>query len=189
MTKPRFVACMLAGLFAIAIAVIFLLCFYNPYPLYFREEIEFAGEKYGVSPALVASIIFAESSFRTDAKSNRGAVGLMQLLPSTAEWLCARQGESFSEEMLTNPLYNIELGTYYLSYLFEKFENETAVLAAYNAGEGNVRLWLLNTTYSADGEGLTTTPYKETNEYIKKVKKAERRYLKIMNNEQLRLRG
>ena len=151
---------------------------HKPYPLYYKDEIVFASEKYGVSSALIASVIFAESSFRADAKSSQGAMGLMQILPSTAEWLCAKKGESFSLELLTNPLYNIELGTYYLSYLFDRFGDKNTVLASYNAGEGNVMLWLLNENYSKDGEKITNTPFKETNGYIKKVGKAEKYYLK-----------
>ena len=166
------------GVIALLTLIILMLYFFKPYPMKFEEEIKYASQKYDVSPSLVASVIFAESSYLPDTKSNRGAVGLMQILPSTAEWLCKKTGQNYSQELLTNPLYNIELGTYYLSYLFNKFNDVATVLASYNAGEGNVKLWLLNSLYSADGEKLSSTPFAETNAYIKKVQVAQEYYIK-----------
>lgn len=122
---------------------------------------------------LVLAVIKAESEFDESAVSNKGAVGLMQLLPSTAEWLWSQNYDSeLTEEMLYSPEINIELGIAYLKYLLDRFELEYA-LAAYNAGEGVVSGWLEDGLSSVDD-----IPYKETREYVRKVT----RYYKIFKS-------
>jgi len=92
----------------------------------------------------VAAVIHTESGFRENAVSARGARGLMQVMPSTAEWVAGRIGyPSFSVEMLFDPRYNIEIGTWYLADLIRQFEGSAVVaLAAYNGGRGEVDRWL-----------------------------------------------
>lgn len=103
-----------------------------------------------VSPALVLAVIGIESAGRADAVSSAGAVGLMQLIPATAE----RFGVSDS----TDPVQNIKGGVAYLDWLLKEFDNDPVmVLAAYNAGEGAVR----------DNGGVP--PYAETRDYVPKV--------------------
>ncbi|MBQ2713610.1 MAG: lytic transglycosylase domain-containing protein [Clostridia bacterium] len=153
--------------FLSVLGVIFL----NPYPLKFKEEISLASQKFGVSPSLVASMINAESGFKETAKSSKGAVGLMQLMPSTAKWLCEKQGQEFFEENLFDAKNNINLGTYYMHYLLEKFESVETAICAYNAGEGNVMLWLVNDKYAPNHKTIISTPYPETNAYLGKVMK------------------
>lgn len=103
-----------------------------------------------VSPALVLAVIGIESAGRADAISSAGAVGLMQLIPATAE----RFGVSDS----TDPIQNIKGGVAYLDWLLKEFNNDPVmVLAAYNAGEGAVR--------ANDG----VPPYAETRDYVPKV--------------------
>ena len=97
-------------------------------------------------------------------------MGLMQLLPSTAKWLAEKlELEMFDDSQLLEPSVNIKLGTYYLSYLQDKFESPEAVLSAYNAGETIVRTWLQNQEYSIDGVSLQKIPYLETKNYVEKV--------------------
>lgn len=144
-------------------AAIFLYGCLFPYP--YREEIE-AGS---CDPLLTLAVIKAESGFRADAVSRAGAVGLMQLLPETAEYVRAMYG--YAEGKLTDPAYNIRLGSAYLSYLLKKYQDLGTALAAYNAGEGRVLLWLRDETYSKDGKVILCTPFPETNGYLKKVKK------------------
>lgn len=122
---------------------------------------------YGVDPYLVLAVMKAESGFRPKAMSSRGAVGLMQILPETASYVCELYG--FEEADLTDEAYNVKVGTAYLSYLFGKFEERTTVLAAYNAGEGNVSAWLRNEEYSKDGKTLDYIPFTETRSYTKKI--------------------
>jgi len=127
-------------------------------------------------PPLVYAVIKAESGFRADAVSSAGAVGCMQLLPSTAKFICEREGIGFDFERLKEKEYNITLGCLYLNYLFERFSEEETVLAAYNAGEGTVSEWLKNSEYSPDGKTLTRFPYSETHAYVKKVIKYQKIY-------------
>lgn len=141
---------------------------YNPYPLKYETEIISTAQKFGVAPALVASIINAESGFNENAKSSKGALGLMQIMPSTAKWLCELQGINFQEKNLLNPETNIALGTYYVQYLLQKFESVECAICAYNAGEGNVMLWLLNEKYASNNK-IISTPFPETNAYLDKV--------------------
>lgn len=166
----------------VIISVVFLIILFlliKPYPLKYKEEINYVANKYQLSPSLIASIIYTESSFQTDCISSKGAVGLMQLMPKTAKWLCEKQNINYNEAMLKNPLYNLDLGSYYLSYLITKFKNLNTVLYAYNAGEGNVQIWLKDSRYTLNGVELTSSPYPETNAYVKKVNKVAVYYKKI----------
>ncbi len=144
------------------------------FPLKFQEEIVSASETFNVDPVLIASVINSESGFNQNAVSSKGAVGLMQLMPSTAEFLAEKLG--YGEYDLTSASDNINLGTYYLSILLEEFGDETLALCAYNAGPGNVRSWLQNSQYSTDGENLLVIPFKETQNYIKKCERAKKYY-------------
>lgn len=123
---------------------------------YFEEKIPYGELIYreairnGLEPELVAAVVRAESGFYPDIVSVKNAIGLMQLIPSTGELMGASD--------LTDPVENVRAGTKYLKYLSAVFEgNEILTLAAYNAGEGTVRRF--------DG----VPPYRETQEYIRKV--------------------
>ena len=118
----------------------------------------------------------AESGFREDAVSSAGAVGLMQLMPSTAQYVCMRTGIPYEEARLKEGAYNAELGVWYLTYLLEKFASEDAAICAYNAGEGVVMGWLSRPELSPDGVSLTRVPYAETARYLKKVKNFRKIY-------------
>lgn len=141
------------------------------YPMKYKEEIVEFGTSYGVDAGLVASVANVESGFDELSKSNKGAIGVMQLMPSTAQWLAGKLGEDYSEELLFNGEYNIKLGTYYLSYLFSQFSDVETALCAYNAGQGNVKNWLKDKEYSLDGQTLTKIPFEETRNYLNKVLK------------------
>lgn len=148
------------------------------YPVKYQEEVLSSAREFAVSPALVASVANVESGYNANAKSNKGAVGIMQLLPSTAEWLAGNLGELYDEEELFQPEVNIRLGTYYLSYLLNHFEDEEAAICAYNAGQSKVRSWLANEEYSTDGVSLNKIPFAETENYLIKVNKNLRHYEK-----------
>jgi soluble lytic murein transglycosylase-like protein len=96
-------------------------------------------EQYGVSPFLVLSLIDVESQFRPEAVSRRGAVGLMQLLPGTAEEVATNLGLIWHRELLTDPKANIELGLRYMALLKKQFGSEEDALTAYNMGPGALR--------------------------------------------------
>lgn len=148
---------------------------YN-YPLNYKTIIIENAKKYDVKPELIASIINVESHFSRDVVSNKGAVGLMQILPMTAEWVDQKIGINLDKNNLFEPSVNIEIGTYYLAYLLNIFDNVDNVICAYNAGLGNVQKWLANEEYSLDGETLTNIPFEETSNYLIKVKKCLKVY-------------
>lgn len=148
------------------------------YPFSYKTEIVEYSIKYDISCELVASLINCESGFDKSVISSKGAIGLMQIMPKTAQYICEKLGETYSYESLFTPKFNISLGTYYLNYLKQKFDDETVVLCAYNAGEGVVSGWLNNSDYSSDKKTLLHIPYKETREYVKNVQNGKRVYAK-----------
>ena len=149
--------------------ITFWLIFSNAlYPIKYRNEIIIAAKTYSVDPALIAAVINAESSFESNKVSSKNAVGLMQLLPSTAASLTDNEVDLF------DPKTNIMLGTKYLAYLIKKFNDVETALFAYNAGEGNVARWLAENNKTK----LSSCPFKETNAYVAKIKKTLEIYQK-----------
>lgn len=155
----------------------------NMYPIKYKEHIEEYSKKYNLDPYLVVSVIKAESDFREDAKSNREAYGLMQIVPDTAKWAAEKMDiENFNVEQLYDPKFNIAMGCWYLDNLNHEFNNTDLVIAAYNGGRGNVQKWLKNNKYSKDGKTLHYIPFKETDEYVKKVKVNYNMYKKLYDS-------
>lgn len=174
------IACILAGMAAL------LLNSYRQYlraayPLDYADLIEQYSREYGFPPSLICAVICVESHFQPEAASSAGAIGLMQLTPETFTWAQVRAGirEPLDESALTDPQTNIRFGTYTLMLLYEQFENENAVLAAYNAGQGHVHNWLSDPRYSADGVHLDHIPFAETEEYVKRIEKAQTIYRRL----------
>jgi len=122
--------------------------------------------QYQLEPALVFSIIKAESGFNEKAVSKSGAMGLMQLLPATAKWIATELGDEFENDNLLDPETNIKYGCYYLNYLKNKFNNIEVVICAYNAGESVVRNWISSNGTIEDDN----IEYAETKNYLRKVK-------------------
>ena len=110
-----------------------------------------------LDPALIAAVIYAESKF-VDSTSSAGALGLMQLLPSTAHFIAERSGgTAFTTEDLSTPEINIAYGSWYLRYLLDRYDgDEVLALAAYNGGMGNVDRWVADA--QARGERDSTSP-------------------------------
>ena len=109
------------------------------YPLRYEHIVRGHAENYRLDPALVAAVIYQESKFRADARSDSGAVGLMQLLPETAKGIAARTGGSqFEVDDLYDPEINVRYGSWYLRHLIDKYGTEERALAAYNGGQGNL---------------------------------------------------
>lgn len=152
------------------------------YPLSYTEAVTRYAEEYGVAPALVYAVIKAESGFKADAVSSRGALGLMQLTPDTYRWAVYRQGGSsgeVSDDDLFDPDVNLRYGIYVLSLHLLEFGDTDTALCAYNAGRGAVNDWLSDERYSADGLTVTSIPYPETRQYVKRVNQAKRAYEKL----------
>jgi soluble lytic murein transglycosylase len=135
------------------------------YPLHYSAIVRERARAEGLDPALLAAVIYQESKFRPGAVSSSGAIGLMQLTPSTAEGIALRTGgTSFQVSDLTDPAINIRYGTWYLHDLFTKYRSLPLVLAAYNAGQGNVDRW------RRAGEGIQ---FPETRAYVSRVERLE----------------
>lgn len=126
------------------------------------KSVEHYSNKYGVDKSLVLAVIKTESGFDPKAISNKGAVGIMQIMPSTAVFIAEKLG--LSNYDLTDSDISINFGTFYLSYLLKKYSEEFLAICAYNAGEGTVNKWLKQGKLSKNN-----IPYKETKNYIKKV--------------------
>ena len=150
------------------------------YPIKYEETVAKYSKEYHLDYYLVMSVIKTESSFRASAVSEKGAKGLMQITDSTSKYIAKELKESDYEIFSIDT--NIRFGCYYLRYLIDKFKVEKTALSAYNAGEGNVLSWLKNNKYSLDGKSLNTIPFKETEEYIKKVYKSYDKYRKLYGN-------
>ena len=125
-----------------------------------------AGEK-DIDPALIAAVIYEESKFR-DQTSHAGARGLMQITPSTAEFIARDSGGTrFTQADLATPQVNISYGAYYLRYLLRRYDgNETLAVAAYNAGETNVSRWVQQAGGSGDFDVQDDIPFPETRKYV-----------------------
>ena len=123
------------------------------YPLEYRDEIQRISREYNLSPALIASVIRNESSFRPVAESSVGARGLMQVMPETAEWIAHKlKIDNYSLEQLYIPETNIRFGCWYLNYLSTLFHGDPlCVVCAYHAGQGEISSWLANPSISSDG--------------------------------------
>lgn len=131
-----------------------------------------------LDPLLVAGVIRVESKFVPQARSPKGAIGLMQLMPETAEWIAEQMNfPGFELEDLQNPEVNIRFGTWYLASLHKEFQgNEVLMLAAYNGGRGNVKQWMQRYGWSMDFQAFHQIPFKETREYVGRVLHDKQRY-------------
>lgn len=164
-------------------AVVFVVCLMHIFFVgYIVFRMRFPRPHLGVvsesrlEPSLVYAVIKAESGFCETARSRVGAIGLMQLMPSTAIFVCEMEGIPFRLEDLDRGEYNIKIGCLYLTYLIDKFSCKNTALAAYNAGEGTVGAWLSDERYSIDRVNLIEIPYAETAQYVKKVEKFQKIY-------------
>lgn len=142
------------------------------YPIHYKDDIRASASNYGLEPHLVAAVIRAESNFETGLESRKGALGLMQLMPTTADWVVEKAGfEEVNEDILKHRAdVSIEMGSWYLSSLVDQFEhNEIAAVAAYNAGPGNVRKWLEDGRWDGELDTANDIPFGETRLYVQKV--------------------
>lgn len=146
------------------------------YPDYYLSIIKDLSSKNSIDPYLVLAIIKAESAFELDIMSPVGAVGLMQLMPSTAAWIIETgmnrvvDFADWNESLLMKPEINLELGITYLRYLFDYFKQKICpAIAAYNAGPGRLNEWMKGGNQSNPDSFIETIPFLETKNYIKKV--------------------
>lgn len=152
------------------------------YPRYYVDEINIAGKKLNTDPYLIIALIREESYFNETAKSKTNASGLMQIMPSTSNYMLSKLSfdmKDFTD--LENPRMNLYIGCNYIKYLKDKFNNDLYVIAAYNGGEGSVVKWIKTYNTSDNDEFIENLPYEETKNYIKKVFRTYHLYKKIYN--------
>jgi len=162
---------LLIGLIAIIIVVICInkLMIKVVYKKEYSEYVSKYSQEYKVDENLIYALIKAESNFEVEAVSSQNAQGLMQLMYSTAEDVAKKNGIELTKENILEPDININIGTKYISILLEKYKCVEVALAAYNAGSGNVDKWITNGTIKADGSDIENIPFKETNNYVRKI--------------------
>lgn len=152
----------------------------SAYPLEYTDLVNKAAKDYNLQPALIYGVIHTESRFDPEAGSSVGALGLMQIMPETFDWLQEKRGESgkYTTEDLYTPSVNIDYGSYLLRYFLDYYGNEKCAVAAYNAGF-EVSNWLEDPNCSPDGMTLDVIPYPETSEYVVKVENAKQKYIEL----------
>lgn len=132
------------------------------------HTIQQCAQEQQISASLLEAVILTESKFNEKAKSHVGAVGMMQLMPETADWISEMSG--LPSDNLESPEQNIPLGAWYLNYLLKKYKNnEIFALAAYNAGRGNVDEWIEKNKWTETFSEVEKIPFPETREFVKSV--------------------
>jgi soluble lytic murein transglycosylase len=145
------------------------------YPLRYETIIRGHARNYDLDAALLAAVIYRESKFDPNARSQSGAIGLMQLLPETARGIALHTGGSkFVVSDLYDPEINVRYGAFYLRRLLRKYRSERLALAAYNAGQQNVDEWL------AARKGIE---FAETRDYVAEVERLRDIYRRAYGDE------
>ena len=122
----------------------------------------------GISPELLQAVILTESKYNPDAVSRTGALGVMQIMPETANWIAQESG--LPADHLKSTDENMALGSWYLYYLIDKYDgNLVLALAAYNAGRGNVDEWIRQNHWTPGFSDIDRIPYAETREFVRSV--------------------
>lgn len=175
--------------FTIMVSVFIIAIVYIPakiqkivYKKEYSEYVEKYADTYCVDKNLIYTVIKAESNFNPNAKSSKGAIGLMQLVESTAEDVRKQVDLKVENELnkeLLKPDININLGTKYLSILIDRYQNIEIAITAYNAGIGTVDNWIEKGIIKADGTDVENIPYKETNNYVRKILRDYKIYMSL----------
>ena len=186
-------------MFALLFISLLILLFYNNhwlgrliYPIEYQDEINASASQNNVDPHLISAIIRVESNYTANKVSKKGAIGLMQIMPDTAQWVAEQS--KFSGpivDQLTIPLTNIQIGSWYVNSLQRLYEQKLAnmtlnidqialVAAAYNAGPGNVSKWIDQGIWDGSFDHVNLIPFGETRHFVQRIvyyyKKYERYY-------------
>lgn len=155
----------------------------NIYPKKYSEYVKQYSEEYEIDENFIYAVIKTESGFDPDARSNVGAVGLMQLMPIAFEEVSNNiddnKGLKYSD--MYNPEYNIMYGTWYLDYLYKHFGSYELTIAAYHAGMTQVQGCLYSGVLDENNLNLDNIPseYSDTRHYINKVISAYKEYNRL----------
>ena len=141
------------------------------YPMTYAPEIRAAAAEFSLDPAYVASVVLAESSFDAEAVSSVGAIGLMQIMPDTGEWIAGKlEDEPFDVQRLYQPEVNLRYGCWYLRFLLDRYDGDMYTAStAYHQGQGRVDQWLEDPQYSQDGRTLTAISSAVTDTYVNRI--------------------
>jgi soluble lytic murein transglycosylase len=139
------------------------------FPLPYEPNLRSEAAHNQLDPMLVAGLIRQESAFESKAMSRAGAVGLMQVEPTTALKMARQMRVRYARARLTDPGYNLQIGSRYLANLLQSFGTPEAALAAYNAGEDHVAEWTMGQNYLETPEFVESIPFTETREYVQIV--------------------
>ncbi len=142
-------------------------------PVYYEDLVYKYAEEYDMDPLLAAAIIKVESSFYSGAQSPKGAIGLMQIMPSTGKEIAAKLNlRPFTISELYDPEVNIQIGLYYFVMLKNEFNGNLYLsLAAYNGGRKNVKNWLVQKRMNLQNSknDIENIPFKETRQFVQNV--------------------
>ena len=140
------------------------------YPMRYEQQIRAAAQEFSLEPAYVAAVALAESSLDAQAVSSVGAIGLMQIMPSTGEWIAGKFDEEFDVQSLYDPEVNLRYGCWYLRFLMDRYENDMRTAStAYHQGQGRVDEWLKDPAYSQDGKTLAVISSSVTDTYVDRI--------------------
>lgn len=141
------------------------------YPFPHQEMVFHYARQHSIDPYMLAALIKTESGFRPEAESPKGALGLMQIMPATGQWIAGQIGVTdFNPQRLREPEINLMMGTWYLAYLLQEFNDDLIIaLAAYNGGRGNVDTWLQESRWTGEAKDLNQIPFPETRQFVRKV--------------------
>ncbi len=157
------------------------------YPMKMEAQIRERAAEFELDPARVAAVIYCESSFDPEAVSNVGARGLMQIMPTTGEWLATKfpDIDYQSADQLFDPTINMRFGCWYLSWLIDRYDGDIIKsTAAYHTGQGNVDEWLKDVANSQDGVSLDAIPSSATGTYVTRVVAAYDAYKELYADDQ-----
>ena len=157
------------------------------FPLDYWPLIKKYSDAHRLDPYLMTALVSQESTFTADVRSSANAVGLMQLIPGTAQRLAARLRIRYSSTILTQPETNIRLGMRYFKDLMDRFGGAHFALAGYNAGERRVARWIAERPGFEQDEFIDDIPFPETQNYVKRILGTADDYRRLYDDGRLRL--
>lgn len=152
------------------------------YPQKYSEYVTYYAGKYEIDPLVLYAFIRTESNFNPDAESNAEARGLMQITEITFDWIKSNIApeEDLTFDDMFDPETNIRFGAYFVKYCLLRYEYDLATAAAaYHSGWGTVDALLEDSEYSDDGKTLSSYPYPQMRQYVKKITASYERYQSI----------